>query len=100
MARRSLATDHAAVHDFIQVWLFTCEHWGADQADRYVDRLVAGSELLRAFPHLGKSRDELREGYFSHQVEQHILFYTFTSNEVRIRRVLHQAMDLPSHLGD
>ena len=34
-----------------------------------------------------------REGYWSLRVQHHVLFYTFTRQEVRLRRVLHEAMD-------
>ena len=39
-----------------------------------------------------------RKGYWSKRLEHHIVFYTFTDAEVRIRRVLHEVMDVGRHL--
>jgi toxin ParE1/3/4 len=31
-----------AESDLIGIWVYTCEEWGVDQADNYLDRLEAG----------------------------------------------------------
>ena len=49
-------------------------------------------------PPAGSRRDELREGYRSRRLEHHVVFYTFTDAELRIRRVLHEVMDVGRHL--
>ena len=57
-----------------------------------------GTGTLVDKPEAGKQRDELRQGYWSMRIEHHVVFYTFTDSEVRIRRVLHEVMDVKRHL--
>ena len=38
------------------------------------------------------------EGYWSKRLEHHVVFYTFTDAELRIRRVLHEVLDVGRHL--
>ena len=95
---RRLVKDRAAEGDLIGIWIYSFETWSVAQADRYLDALERGIGALAIDPTEGKQRDELRAGYWSKQVEHHIVFYTFTDEEVRIRRVLHEVMDVGRHL--
>lgn len=98
MANRKLVKDRAAETDLIGIWLYTFETWSEAQADRYLDALEDGIGKLATDPRSGHVRNELREGYWSKKLEHHIVFYTFTDDEVRIRRVLHEVMDVSRHL--
>ena len=95
---RELVKDQAAEADLIGIWVYSFETWGEAQADRYLDALGQGIHNLAEAPRNGYSRNELREGYWSKKLEHHIVFYTFTDVELRIRRVLHEVMDVGRHL--
>ena len=95
---RKLGKDNAAEADLIGIWVYSFETWGEAQADRYLAALENGIRQLVESPRNGKPRDELREGYWSKRVEHHVVFYTFTDAELRIRRVLHEVMDVGRHL--
>ena len=95
---RELAKDNAAEADLIGTWVYSFETWGEAQADRYLDALENGIGKLVEDPTNGNARDELREGYWSKRLEHHVVFYTFTDAELRIRRVLHEVMDVGRHL--
>ena len=95
---RKLVKDNAAEADLIGIWVYSFETWGEAQADRYLAALENGIRQLFESPRNGKPRDELREGYWSQRVEHHVVFYTFTDAELRIRRVLHEVMDVGRHL--
>ena len=95
---RALVKDNAAEADLIGIWVYSFETWGEAQADRYLTALEKGILQLVDSPRTGKSRDELREGYWSKRLEHHVVFYTFTDAELRIRRVLHEVMDVGRHL--
>lgn len=84
--------------DLIGIWLHTCEVWGEEQADKYLDELDAGIALLRDHPRLGRARDDVRQGYRSLAINQHVIFYTMQSDVIRIVRVLHARMDPDSQL--
>ena len=95
---RKLVKDRAAEADLIEIWLYTFETWSETQADRYLGALEGGVRELASDPIIGVPRAELRDGYWSRKLEHHVVFYTFTANEVRIRRVLHEVMDMGRHL--
>lgn len=97
MARR-LVKDHAAEADLVDIWVYSYEQWSEAQADLYLDALENGIRKLAADPEHGKRRDELRPGYRSKRIEHHVVFYTFTASELRVRRVLHEVMDPDLHL--
>lgn len=97
MSRR-LVHDRAAQTDLINIWVYSFETWGDVQADHYLDALALGIDSLAEAPERGVRRDTLREGYWSKRIEHHIIFYTFTDEEIRIRRVLHEVMDVGRHL--
>ncbi|MFO7530737.1 MAG: type II toxin-antitoxin system RelE/ParE family toxin [Marinobacter sp.] len=42
-----------AESDLIGIWIYTCEEWGGDQADSYLDQLEAGMNQLINHPSLG-----------------------------------------------
>ena len=95
---RNLVKDRAAETDLIDIWVYSFNQWSEGQADRYLSALENGIEKLVDEPEDGKQRDSLREGYWSQRIEHHVVFYTFTDSELRIRRVLHEVMDLDIHL--
>ncbi len=95
---RELVKDRAAETDLIGIWVYSFEQWNEEQADRYLAALEHGIGKLADDPEDGKQRDALRMGYWSKRIEHHVVFYTFTGIEVRIRRVLHEVMDPGLHL--
>ncbi len=95
---RELVKDKAAEADLIGIWVYSFETWSEAQAERYLGALERGIGELAEDPTRGQARDELREGYWSKRIEHHVVFYTFNDAEVRIRRVLHEVMDVDRHL--
>ena len=84
--------------DLVDIWLYTNDEWGSDQADEYLRQIDTGISRLVEYPELGKDRNELREGYRSLSINHHIAFYIVQKNEITIVRILHENSDLPSHL--
>lgn len=95
---RKLVKDHAAESDLIGIWLYSFEQWSEAQADRYLSSLEEGIAVIVSKPETGRQRDPLRKSYWSKRIEHHVVFYTFTDSELRIRRVLHEVMDPDLHL--
>lgn len=95
---RRLVHDFAARADLVEIWTYSFERWGEEPADRYLQVLDSGLRVLAAYPRSGRPRESLRPDYWSKRVEQHVVFYTFTPAEVRVRRVLHGLMDPESRL--
>ncbi|WP_370185291.1 type II toxin-antitoxin system RelE/ParE family toxin [Alloalcanivorax sp.] len=95
-----LSVTPKAESDLIGIWMYTCEEWGADQADTYLDRLAAGMEQLINYPSLGTDYTHVLPGYRRLQVEHHTVFYQVLEPEVLVVRVLHEDMDAPERLLD
>ncbi len=95
---RRLLVSHRAEADLVAIWRWTRETFGESQADGYLDELEAGMKECARRPKHGKDRSNLRAGYRSRLVGSHIVFYTFTADEVLIQRVLHGGMDFDSRL--
>ena len=87
-----------ARRDLREIWGFTFERWGKDQADRYIVRLHRAIEIVAGNPTRGRSCDNLRAGYWRYSAGAHVLFYRLVADQVVIMRVLHQSMDFARHL--
>lgn len=96
---RALRISERAEADLRAIWHWTFETFGPTQADRYLDELDHGMRTCGAAPEGGRDRSELRTGYRSLLARSHVIFYTFTDDEVVIRRVLHGSMEPGSHLS-
>jgi toxin ParE1/3/4 len=90
---RSLAQD-----DLEAIWLYTCEVWGVTQADSYLDAIIQRFDWLAENPTLGKSRDDVKKGYFCFPEGMHLIFYILKNNQVEIIGIPHQRMDLIEYL--
>lgn len=89
----------AAQADLEQIWDYTHEHWGVDQAEQYLRELQRAIERAAANPRIGRACEEIRPGYRKLAAGSHVLFYRVTTEEViDVVRVLHQRMDVDRHL--
>jgi len=77
-----------ARRDLDSITAHSVREWGPEQA----------TEMVAANPLRGRSRDELRNGYFSVPRGSHIIFYRRTSDGVEVVRILHQRMEPARHL--
>lgn len=89
-----------AESDLIGIWMYTCEEWGSEQADRYLDQLEVGMQQLIHHPSLGADYAHAFPEYRRLQVEHHAVFYQALEPEVLVVRVLHEDMDAPDRLLD
>lgn len=95
---RTLLISKRAENDVREIWRWSFEQFGEAQADRYLDELDSGIKACGSDPEDGKQRDNVRPGYWSRLVRKHVVFYTFSDDEVLIQRVLHSSMDPPRHI--
>lgn len=90
--------------DLESIWLYTCEQWGVEQADTYLNALIQRFEWLADNPTLGKSRDDIKEGYFCFPEGMHLVFYVLNeqglkNSQVEIIGIPHQQMDITEYLA-
>lgn len=89
----------AARDDMLNIGRFTGERWGKQQRNTYLKQLDTAFKLLAQQPEIGKDAAAIKPGYRKHVQGSHIIFYrTGTDSKILVIRVLHQSMDVDSHL--
>ena len=84
--------------DLNDIWDYTADHWGLDQAERYFHVLRQAIEAIARNPGRGRPCDEVRPGYRRYAVGSHMIFFRIVGDHIDIVRVLHQRMDFEQHL--
>lgn len=84
--------------DVDEIWNYTAQRWGDDQAERYLRGIADAVALIAETPERGRPCDHVREGYRKYPVGSHVLFYRMTARGVDVVRILHQRMDFDRHL--
>lgn len=85
--------------DLEQIWDYTCEAWGATQAEEYVREIRRAIERVVDNPMIGRACDDVRPGYRKHAVGSHSLYYRIAgAGVIDVVRILHRRMDIDRHL--
>lgn len=61
--------------DLLNIWLYTFENWGINQADIYLDQIDNALTIIASNPDIGVNIDNIRQDYKKYQINEHILFY-------------------------
>ena len=89
----------AAQADLSEIWDYSAQNWGTEQADRYVRGIQDACNALAAGRKRGRPIDDIRPGYRKLAVQSHFLFYRITNiGLIDVVRILHQRMDVAAHL--
>lgn len=89
----------AARIDLEQIWDYTSDTWGLDQAEEYLRGIQRAVERIAANPLIGRACDDVRPGYRKLTVGSHTVFYRLnTSGLVDVVRVVHNRMDVDRHI--
>ncbi len=90
-----------AAKELEKIWRYTLETWSADQANRYLSLLFHEIDYLCVKPESGIAYSHIRKGYFKSKVKSHLIFYKVNpkKKELEIIRILHEMMDVDSHLS-
>ena len=88
-----------AYEDLKGIAVYTQENWGKDQRIVYIKMMNDTFYELSDNPDLGRKIDNIRAGYYKYMAGKHLIFYRLVSgNNIEIVRILHQRMDIESHL--
>ncbi len=87
-----------AIEDLRSIARYTQKNWGREQRNKYLSKLDENIHMLAQDPLLGRACDEIRQGYCKHHVGRHLIFYTQVATYIEIIRILHERMDVKSHL--
>jgi toxin ParE1/3/4 len=84
--------------DLDEIWDYTADRWGLDQAETYTRDLWQRIEAIAARPAMGQDCSDIRVGYYKISCGSHFLFYRLIAEGVDIVRILHERMDFERHL--
>lgn len=87
-----------SLEDLKSIGRFTLKSWGREQRNIYLSKLDESFHILAEQPHLGNARDDIRKGYRVYHVRRHLIFYRQKSTAIEIIRILHDRMDVETHL--
>jgi toxin ParE1/3/4 len=65
----------AAERDLENIWIHTRQQWGMEQANRYIDSLIAVFTDLAQSPRTAPTCDHIRPGYRRRSVERHMIYF-------------------------
>jgi len=88
-----------AEKDLENIWLYTVQEWGAEQALTYIDQIDEGFQLLADNPNIAPSYREFNPTVHIHHQNKHLIVYLVESNKIVILRILHESMDIGSQLN-
>lgn len=78
---------------------YTARTWGADQAKKYIREIRAQISGIANGDVIIQPLQVVRARMFKCRVNRHLVIFEQTEDEIRIVRILHEAMDVPRHLG-
>lgn len=87
----------AAEKDLEEIWLYSLEHWGMQQADDYIGAILNRLQWLAKHPSAGKPRPDIKSGYFYFPEGRHLIFYQQHAECIEVIGILHQNMDYLVH---
>lgn len=80
--------------DIEEIFDYTLEAFGIDQAVKYFTDLESTLTSLPLNPEMGKARNEIKIGLRSFPFVSHVVFYRILPDHIRIVRVLHASRDI------
>ena len=82
-----------------KIFRYSLQQFGENQAVKYKASLDECFQLLADSPNMGRECNDIRDGYFRHEHESHIIFYTQRSNDIFITTIIHDRMDIKNIFG-
>jgi toxin ParE1/3/4 len=86
-----------ARRDIDEIWDYSVDQFGLDQADLYLRGIQRAALTVAEDPRRGLACDEIRSGYRKFSVGSHVLFFKASTTRVVIVRILHRQMDFDRH---
>ncbi|MCF6300609.1 MAG: type II toxin-antitoxin system RelE/ParE family toxin [Proteobacteria bacterium] len=87
-----------AEQDLINIWLYTFENFGVNQADKYLDIIDEAIVSVAVNSKIGVNADYIRKNYRKLHAHKHLIFYQVSEVKLSIIRILNDDMDYKSHL--
>ena len=88
--RGSYKLSPEAESDLYRIWLYGCQRWGADAADRYYAAFFERFEAIAANPQHYSSVDEIQKGYRRSVFGRDSVYYRVVGDEVEVMAIIGQ----------
>ncbi len=89
-----------ADEDLQDIYLYSVENWGEDQARRHLDELFDLFDHIGRNSEMGRQRPELGEGIRSFPHVSHIVYFMSWQSEIAILRILHGSRDIDGEFSE
>jgi len=87
-----------AQEDLDEIWNYTEDRWGLDQAETYTRQLWKDIAVVANRPSLGRECKEVRRGYRMYPSGSHVLFHRQAADGIDVVRILHERMDCERYI--
>jgi len=91
---RNIVQRPLARQDLINIWQYSFETWGKEQANAYLLGLNDMLQQTSEMPTLGVSANHVLEGVFKRPYRHHMIYYRYTDETLLVLRVAHERMDV------
>ncbi len=83
-----------ALKDVDGIWEYTLQNWSRNQANKYYKEIFKEIDFLCSNPEIGKSIDEVVEGFRLRRIKSHVIIYQILETKISVDRILHRSMDV------
>lgn len=89
-----------ARRDLFEIWQYTCDEWGKEQADRYLRQINTSFGAIADNPEMYRERTEIVPAMRLCRVGSHVVIFHSPSDRVEIIRVVHGRRNWASLFAD
>ncbi|OAN79143.1 plasmid stabilization protein ParE [Sulfitobacter sp. EhC04] len=89
---KAIAFSPAAETNIDDIWDYSADNWGPDQADRYTDEIRDACHVLASGRKQGRAVN-VRSGYLKTLTGSHVIYFQDQGDHPEIVRVLHRRQD-------
>ncbi len=83
-----------AIQDIEEIADYIAKQGGLEQSERFLSKLDAKFAKITQFPNLGRRRDEILPGLRSLTIDDYLILYMLTEQDVEIFRVISGYRDI------
>lgn len=106
MSKKLLYSFHpTAIEQQTNIWMYTCQHWGEEQADIYIDELHDKLSIVaQDFTSLRDLPDGIHPQVKFVHYKRHYVFIKIAADDchekIQVLAILHDSMDIPIKLRE
>jgi toxin ParE1/3/4 len=86
------------MRDIDEIYDYTEERWGSEQADRHLFSLLKHCDALADQTRQGRIIKSRKQGYAALAFQSHFIIYIESADALTIARILHRRMNIAAHL--